>query len=215
MITLRNVRHRYTNDSVVSLPDLTVEQGGHQLVLGLSGSGKSTLLHIVAGVLTPTEGDVIVADQELGALQGTALDQFRGQHIGIVFQQMHLLDTLTVEQNLLLAPQMASLSLDRNRARAVLSMIDMEAYATSYPNELSMGQQQRVALARAVMNDPQVLLVDEPTASLDDVRSAQVLDVLIDQATAHNATLLIATHDQRVKDRIANTYTLDASPTPA
>ena len=201
MITLSNVRHRYAADAVVSLPDLTVEQGGHQLVLGLSGSGKSTLLHIVAGVLTPTEGEVTVAEQNLRVLKGAALDRFRGRHIGIVFQQMHLLNTLTVEQNLLLAPQMAGLPLNATRARDVLAMIDMEDYATAYPNTLSMGQQQRVALARAVMNDPDVLLVDEPTASLDPRTSRQIMRLISEICAEQGLPAIINIHDVPLAQR--------------
>lgn len=211
MIRLNDVAHRYDEKTVVALPDLQVAQGEHQLVLGLSGSGKSTLLHIVAGVLTPTAGTVVVSGRDMHTLQGAALDRFRGQHIGIVFQQLHLLDTLTIVQNLLMAPYMAGLPQDRRRALALLEQVDLVEKADAYPHTLSAGQKQRAAIARAVMNNPDVLLADEPTASLDDERAGQVLDLLQSQAKAHNATLLIATHDARVKERFSSTYTLSAS----
>lgn len=209
MITLSSIVHRYDDEVVLDIPMFTAAPGSHGLVLGRSGSGKTTLLHLLAGVLRPTQGQVTMAGQDLGALSGDALDRFRGRHIGLIFQQMHLLKTLTVTQNLLMAPYMAGVPQDRERARAVLASLDLADKADAYPAALSTGQRQRVAIARAVMNRPDVLLADEPTSSLDDVRSAQVLDLLTEQANACEATLLIATHDRRVKDRFANRLDLD------
>lgn len=210
MFNLQGIRHAYDGETVLDLDAFQGNQGEHWLVLGLSGSGKSTLLHIVGGLLKPSAGRVTVADQDLGSLSGSALDQFRGRHIGIVFQQMHLLKTLTVVENLLLAQYMAGLPQERRRAHEVLDSLDMTAKANAYPDQLSYGQQQRVTIARAVMNKPKVLLADEPTSALDDVNSAHVLDLLRGQAEAYNATLLIATHDQRVKEQIPQQLTLGA-----
>lgn len=208
MFNLQGIRHAYNGETVLDLDAFQGNQGEHWLVLGLSGSGKSTLLHIVGGLLKPSAGRVTVADQDLDNLSGSALDQFRGRHIGIVFQQMHLLKTLTVVENLLLAQYMAGLPQERRRAHEVLDSLDMTAKANAYPDQLSYGQQQRVTIARAVMNKPKVLLADEPTSALDDVNSAHVLDLLRGQAEAYNATLLIATHDQRVKEQIPQQLTL-------
>ena len=209
MFSLTHIKHRYGPETVLDLPDLEAAQGSHQLILGQSGSGKTTLLHILAGLRKPTEGSVVVADQNLQALSGNALDRFRGRQIGIVFQRLHLLSTLTVENNLLMAPYLANLPQQRERIHDVLSKLDMGHKAGAYPHELSLGQRQRVAIARAVMNQPKVLLADEPTASLDDVRAEKVLDLLIDQAHAHGSTLIVATHDRRILDRFENTLVLD------
>ncbi len=210
MISVTGLRHVYDGTTVLDLPRFEVEAGAHWLVLGLSGSGKTTLLHVLGGLLRPTDGEVVVAGEDLSTLRGAALDRFRGRTVGIVFQQLHLLPTLTVTQNLLLAPYLAELPQDRTRVREVLASLDLADQAAAYPAELSTGQQQRVAIARAVMNDPAVLLADEPTASLDDVRSAQVLDLLTAQAAAYDATLVIATHDRRVMDRFDRRLDLDA-----
>ncbi len=191
----------YGTTPVLDLPRFEVAQGERWLVLGLSGSGKTTLLHILGGLLRPTQGTVVVADQDLGALREDALDRFRGRHIGIVFQENHLLPTLTVEQNLLLAPYLAGLPQDRARVREVLRHLDLEDRAGAFPDELSTGQRQRVGIARAVMNRPRLLLADEPTSSLDDVRSARVLDLLFREAEAIGATLIVTTHDRRVQER--------------
>jgi putative ABC transport system ATP-binding protein len=213
MLAFRHVRHRYGQEVVLDVPRFDAAAGTHGLVVGLSGSGKSTFLHLAAGLLQPTEGTVVVAGQELSGLSGPALDRFRGRHIGIVFQQLHLLSSLTVEDNVLLAPYLAGLPLDRARARSVLANLDLGDQRAKYPAQLSTGQRQRVALARAVMNRPRLLLADEPTASLDDVRSARVLDLLAQQAEATGATLLIATHDHRVKARFPLRLELALPPT--
>lgn len=201
MFALHQVRHEYGGQVVLDLPQFEGAQGEHWLVLGLSGSGKTTLLHIMAGLLRPTRGTVQIAEGDMAKLSGHALDQFRGRNIGIVFQQMHLLQTLSVKENLLMAQYMADLDQSVDRVREVLSSLDLGDKENAYPNELSYGQQQRVTIARAVINKPRILLADEPTSALDDVRSGQVLDLLIQQAEVCNATLVIATHDQRVKDR--------------
>jgi len=209
MILLDGIEHRYGQTVVLDLPSFHAEQGEHHLVLGRSGSGKTTLLHILAGLLRPTEGRVRVAGEDLGTLKGDALDRFRGRQIGIVFQEMHLLPTLTVEENLLLAPYMAGLPQDVDRAHEVLHSLDVEEKARAYPHQLSVGQRQRVAIARAVMNQPRLLLADEPTSSLDDVRAEQVLDLLVQQAEAHDATLLISTHDRRITEHFDHPLVLD------
>ncbi|MEM1042191.1 MAG: ABC transporter ATP-binding protein [Bacteroidota bacterium] len=212
MVLLERVRHRYGRTAVLDLPHLSIAQGEYHLVLGRSGSGKTTLLHVLAGLLRPSEGRAVVAGEDLGALGSDALDRFRGRHIGIIFQQMHLLPTLTVEQNLLLAPYLAGLPQDEGRARAVLGSLDVGEKAGAYPHELSLGQRQRVAIARAVMNRPRLLLADEPTSSLDDRRAEQVLGLLREQAAEHEATLVVATHDARIVGAFEHRLDLDAAP---
>lgn len=210
MIRLEHVRHRYGPTTVLDLPLWEAEQGEHHLLLGRSGSGKSTLLHIIAGILRPSDGGVMIAGTDPASLSGNELDRFRGRNIGIVFQQLHLLPTLTVEQNLLLAPYMAGLEQDRDRVSEVLDDLDIAGKAGSYPSELSLGQRQRAAIARAVMNRPKVLLADEPTSSLDDVRAEYVLELLLGQAEEYDATLVVATHDRRITDRFEHRLDLDA-----
>lgn len=199
-LALRNIRHAYNGHLVLQLPELTLQPGEHCLVLGPSGSGKTTLLHIMAGLLTPTQGTVQVAGKDLGAMKASERDRFRGRHVGIVFQQMHLLDTLTVAENLMMAPYLAGMPQDKTRLKEVLRSLDLGSKERAYPHELSVGQQQRVVLARAVMNAPGLILADEPTSALDDLRCQQVLDLLLRQADAYNATLVIATHDQRIRE---------------
>jgi len=205
---LRNLRHAYDGAEVLQVAAWQVEQGSQWLVLGPSGSGKTTLLHILAAILSPTSGTVNVAGQDLTALKPADLDRFRGRHIGIVLQRLHLVPSLTVTNNLLLAQYLASLPQDASRVREVLASLDVADKADAHPHELSFGQAQRVAVARAVVNRPTLLLADEPTSNLDDARCAQAYGLLESQARACGATLVVATHDQRIKSRMSNHYEL-------
>lgn len=208
MFAIQDLKHAYDGTEVLSVAAWRAEQGAQWLVLGPSGSGKTTLLHALAGILKPVAGSVSVAGQDLGSLSGRELDRFRGRHIGIVLQRLHLMASLTVLDNLLLAQYLAGLPQDRERALAALAGLDLAGKAGAFPHELSFGQAQRVAVARAVVNRPKLLLADEPTSNLDDERCLQALDLLQSQARACNATLLIATHDQRIKSRMPNQFAL-------
>lgn len=212
MFALHDVSHSYAGTEVLRVPAWQAEQGAHWLLLGPSGSGKTTLLHILAGILRPGAGSVSVAGQALAALSAAGLDRFRGRNIGIVLQRLHLITSLTVMNNLLLAQQLAGMPQDRARARETLASVGMDGRAAAYPHQLSHGQAQRVAVARAVVNRPRLLLADEPTSNLDDAHCGQTLDLLETQARACGATLVIATHDQRIRARISRHYQLGARP---
>lgn len=208
MFILKNVTHKYGDKTILQATDWAASQGEHWLLLGNSGSGKTTLLHIMGGLLKPTNGEVEIANQNLHQVNGSKLDRFRAQHIGLVFQKPHLIQTLTVLDNLLLAQYMAGVKKNKQRCLEVLTQLNMQHHKKSYPNKLSQGEMQRVSVARAVLNSPKVLLADEPTASLDDENTVQVIQLLQQQAQAVNATLVIATHDQRVKNEIDQVFNL-------
>ncbi len=212
MFVISHLKHAYNGTEVLNVPAWETGQGSHWLVLGPSGSGKTTLLHILAGILRPTSGSASVAGQDLGALKAAKLDRFRGQHVGLVLQRLHLIASLSVMRNLLLAQYLAGLPQDAARAREALASLDLADKAQAFPHELSFGQAQRVAVARAVVNRPKLLLADEPTSNLDDARCAQAYGLLESQARACGATLVIATHDQRIKARMSNHYELKAQP---
>ena len=208
MFEIRNLKHAYDGAEVLNVTAWRAEQGAHWLILGPSGSGKTTLLHILAGILRPSSGSASVAGQELPALRPAALDRFRGRNIGLVLQRLHLIPSLTVMGNLLLAQYLAGLPQDRARAEETLAALDLRDKGEAHPHELSFGQAQRVAVARAMVNRPRLLLADEPTSNLDDARCLQALDLLQAQARACDATLVIATHDQRIRARIPNQFEL-------
>ena len=211
MFQLTGLRHRYDAQNTLVFPDWQAAQGETWLLTGASGSGKTTLLHILAGLRRPTAGNATIGGTDLYALPGSRADRFRGQRIGLVLQKPHLLPTLTVTENLSLAQYLAGLPPDRKRMAEVLQMLEMTARQHARPHQLSQGQAQRVAIARAVLNRPRLLLADEPTSSLDDENAMKVLQLLESQAQACGATLVIATHDARIKDRIGRQFHLQGS----
>jgi putative ABC transport system ATP-binding protein len=201
VLSLAGLRLAYGGRDVLSLDAFSAAAGEHWLVLGASGSGKTSLLSVLAGLRAPSAGEVTVDGQPLARLSGAALDRWRGRTVGIVPQKLHLIPSLSVLENLLLAPFLSSLPVQKSRALALLASLSLQEKAKAKPAELSHGQAQRVAIARAVMNRPKLLLADEPTANLDDTHCAQALDLLQAQARECGATLLVATHDQRAKAR--------------
>ena len=199
MFELQQLRHRYPGGQDIVFPDWTLAQGEHAVLIGPSGSGKTTLLSVLGGMLKPQTGLARVAGEDIGRMSGGVLDQFRGQRIGLVPQRLHLVASLTVAENLQLAQYLAHLPQDASRVQAVLDRLGLKELGKRRPHQLSQGQAQRVAIGRAVVNGPRLLLADEPTASLDDASTDAVINLLEREAEAVGATLLIASHDSRVK----------------
>ena len=201
MIAVRGLAHRYGKHEALRLSEWKVAQGERWLVLGPSGCGKSTLLHVIAGLIQPAEGEVEVSGENLRKLEGARMDRWRGSTVGIVLQALHLVRHLSVRDNLRLAQYLAHVPQDNARIADTLGALGVAEKASRRPSELSQGEQQRVAIARAVVNRPKLLLADEPTANLDDSAAAKVVDLLAEQAARHGATLVVATHDSRVKGK--------------
>lgn len=192
----------------MGFPDVRVPRGGTLLLRGASGSGKSTWLALAAGLLSPGAGKMVVAGQSVAALKGGERDRWRARCVGFLPQKLLLSEALSVADNLALAYFARGLVVDRAAISAALAALEIEASAARKPSQLSGGQAQRVALARALLLRPQVLLVDEPTASLDDANGARVLALLSHQAAQAGATLVIATHDARVVRALPQAQTL-------
>jgi putative ABC transport system ATP-binding protein len=211
MFELRDVVHRYGPVTALDVPAWRVESGAAWLLAGPSGSGKSTLLHVLAGLLVPTQGSVVVAGTDLRSLAEGRRDRWRGRTVGFVPQRLHLIGAVNVRDNLRLAQTLAGLPADDARIDALLHAVGVAELGRRRPGELSQGQAQRVAVARAVINRPALLLADEPTASLDDARAAQVLELLRAQAVEAGATLVVASHDGRVKTLFESTLMLEAA----
>ncbi len=201
MLQTEYLSFSYSHERPIHFPDFTCQKGEHWLLLGQSGSGKTTLLHLLGGLLSPTQGKVKVGSTDLKTLSTAALDQFRGRNIGIIFQNAHFVRSLTVQENLLLAQQLAGVPTNKNRVFELLNRLNVGHKLLSKTNELSQGEQQRVAIARALVNQPKVILADEPTSALDDENCDEVRQLLEEQASAVGATLLIVTHDGRLKAR--------------
>ena len=181
---------------------LTVEEGEFTAVMGPSGSGKSTLLNLIAGLDRPTSGSVAVAGSDLGRMGEAALARFRRDHIGFVFQFFHLLPNLTALENVLIPAQLKSTTSAEARGRELLEQLGTGEVADRYPARLSGGQQQRVAIARALINQPTLLLADEPTGALDTRSGDQVMELLM-EVHRRGQTILLVTHDAKLATRYA------------
>ncbi len=178
-------------------------KGEASLIIGPSGSGKSTLIGIIAGLVTATAGTVAVGAKEVTRLGALERDAFRARYIGLVPQTLHLIGVVSVRDNLRIAQRLAGLARDDGAIDACLAGLGIAALAARKARELSVGEAQRVAIARAVVNRPGLVLADEPTSALDDANCEKALELLTGQATACGATLVIATHDSRIRSRFA------------
>ncbi|EOZ93255.1 ABC transporter ATP-binding protein [Indibacter alkaliphilus LW1] len=206
MLEAKNLEFYYQKNQPFKIPDIHLKQGEQLLIIGKSGSGKTTILNMLGGLLKPIKGEIIIDGTSLYSLSGAKLDKFRGKNIGIIFQKPHILAPLTVEENLKLANFFSGKS--NSKITGLLAELGISEKRTSKVNTLSEGEAQRVSIARALANSPKVILADEPTASLDDANAANVVKLLKEQAEKFKAALVIVTHDQRVKDHIANQITM-------
>ena len=200
---------QYPQGLRLEFPNIHISENQHSLLLGDSGSGKTTLLHLLSGLSKPTEGEVQLMGQPLYRLSGTARDAFRAKNLGFIFQEAHLLRNLTVTENIKLAQSLAKNPVDGPAIADLLERLQLSDRVDALPSQLSRGQKQRVAIARALINRPGLLLADEPTASLDDKNTELVLQLLLDLASNYGSTLLIATHDKRIKDHFSTSYLLE------
>ncbi len=217
MIETRGLSYQYPARPRLRFPDLALPQGQALLLRGRSGRGKSSWLALAAGLMAPAAGEIVVAGQSLGTLSAVQRDAWRARHIGFLPQKLHLSEALTVAGNLELVYYAAGLPVNRAATTAALQALGVAELAARRPSTLSGGQAQRVALARAVLLQPRVLLADEPTASLDDTAARDALTLLQASAESCGATLVIATHDARVRIALpqARVLDLDAQEAPA
>ncbi|MBT9455122.1 MAG: ATP-binding cassette domain-containing protein [Burkholderiaceae bacterium] len=214
MIELKDLRYDYRNGPTLSFANLSAPAGSTLLVRGASGAGKSTLLALMAGLLTPTAGRVVVDAVDVGALPPRQRDAWRGAHLGFVPQRLHLSAALSVADNLALPYICAGEPVQAVRIAELLERLGLQGLAARKPYQLSVGQAQRVALARAVLRAPSLLLADEPTASLDDEAAAEVLRLLAELAALSRATLVLATHDARVSQALPDAQMLQLNKIP-
>jgi putative ABC transport system ATP-binding protein len=209
-LRVTGVSHAYTGRPRLAFPDFTLARSEAVVLLGPSGSGKSTLLMLMAGLLRLQAGEIDIAGERLGQSGGAGADHWRGRTIGIVLQSFQLLRHLSVQENLMAAQYFSGRRTDAAAARDTLAALGILALADDLPHRLSRGQAQRAAIARAVINAPALLLADEPTSSLDDGNAAASIELLLGESRRLGAALLIATHDGRVKSRIARSIGLTA-----
>jgi len=183
---------------VLDVPGLVLAAGEQAALEGASGSGKSTLLHVIAGIMRPDSGRVVLAGTDITRLSEGHRDRLRADALGLVFQQFNLLPGFTALENVLVAMSFASGRPDRARATRLLEAVGLAHRLHHKPAELSTGQQQRVAVARALANRPRAILADEPTASIDSAHQQQVVDLLKNTCSEQGVALLVVTHDGEV-----------------
>lgn len=204
MLNISQVTLGYKGKPVLNFKGLDLPKGGQCLLSGTSGSGKTTLLYAIAGLNPVIKGKITINGTEVTALSESRQDYFRGQNIGIIFQTLHLVKSLTVIENLLLASYITGHPQDEKYVLSILKKLSIENKKDAMPSELSQGQAQRVAIARAVLNKPKLILADEPTSSLDDNNCSEVISLIKQVANDTGASLVIATHDARVKAHFSN-----------
>lgn len=201
MIRTNEVVFQYNSETQFRFPDLQCKAGERLLITGASGKGKTTLLHLLGGLLKPTYGSIFIDEINICQLSSKKIDHFRGQNIGLILQKAHFIASLNVLENIELASWLTDKNKKQEKAKELLSLLGLEKFASILPNQLSVGQQQRVSIARALINEPKLLLADEPTSSLDDGNAKIVADLLANLSEKYNAALIIVTHDQRLKER--------------
>jgi ABC-type lipoprotein export system ATPase subunit len=207
-LDVQNLTFTYASNPVLSVERMCLGDGDSAALIGPSGCGKTTLLHVIAGLLRPSTGSVRVCGEALHELSPGAADRFRGRHLGIVFQRLHLLPALPVLENVLLAQRLARQRPDPAAARSLLAALGVEGLERRKPATLSQGQAQRVAIARALIHRPKLVLADEPTSALDDGHASTAITLLREQARLAGAALLVVTHDQRIRGTLDREFDL-------
>jgi putative ABC transport system ATP-binding protein len=202
ILEVKNLSKVYGKEDtqIKALDDVSfsVEKGEFLAIVGASGSGKSTLLHILGGVDTPSSGQVLVDGTDIAALDQTKLAIFRRRQIGLIYQFYNLIPILNVEENITLPLLLDERSLDEARLKEIVDTLGLADRVSHLPNQLSGGQQQRVSIGRALINNPALILADEPTGNLDSANSKEILALLKLSNKRYNQTLILVTHDSDI-----------------
>lgn len=208
MLVTNRLTFDYGSAKQFAFPDLHCADREALLILGQSGTGKTTLLHLLALLLRPKGGSVTIGQTDLTKLSPSQTAAFRAKHVGIIYQKPHFVSSLSVVDNLLLANYLADKPQQTQRARELAGQLGFADQLGKKTHQLSQGEQQRVSIARAVMNQPGVILADEPTSNLDDENTNRVVTLLRQQSEQIGASLIVVTHDQRLKDVFKNRVNL-------
>ncbi|MFT5915235.1 MAG: putative ABC transport system ATP-binding protein [Flammeovirgaceae bacterium] len=210
ILQTQSLKFSYDSVNSFSFPDIQLQKGEHLLILGKSGVGKTTFLHLLAGLLKAKKGEIIINNQDICQISSKKLDQFRGKHIGLVFQHSHFVNAISLLNNLLLIQKIGKLKPDKQRCLDALEKIGLADKIHQRPHSLSQGERQRAGIVLATINQPQVILADEPTASLDDENCHKVMELLLKQASQTQASLIVITHDSRLKPYFNQVLNLSA-----
>lgn len=208
MLETHGLKYSYHAAKRFHFPDIVCRDGQALLILGQSGMGKTTLLHLLALLLKPEEGVIRIGNEEATSLPPAWLARLRAAQIGIVYQRAHFVNALSVSDNLLIPNYLSGKSPDRQKAAYLAEQLGFADHLPQKTFRLSQGEQQRVSIARALMNSPSVILADEPTSNLDDINCDRVIRLLKEQSAQINASLIVVTHDQRLKDTFEDRISL-------
>lgn len=199
-------------DTTLIFQDISVQQGDHALILGPSGSGKTTLVSILSGMVPPDCGQVLWDGEDITKMQAQERDRQRGQSIGFIFQTLHLFPSLSLMDNILLPSRLSGTSALKKDALTLLDSLNLGAKANSFPHQLSQGERQRGAIARAFVGRPAVIMADEPTSALDDDNTNAIVSLIREQAKRDGTSVLVATHDMRLKAMMPRVIDLSMQP---
>ena len=214
-ISIRSLTKSYTKGKTTVTPleklSLDVPKGEFLALMGPSGSGKTTLLNLIAGIDTPSEGQLEINGRDIANLSQSELTRWRANHVGYIFQLYHLVPILSAYENIELPLLLGKLNKAERRTKieAALDLVGLSDRAHHRPSELSGGQEQRVAIARAIVHDPELLVADEPTGDLDRDSADSILKLLQQLATAHGKTIVMVTHDPKAADAAHRTLHLE------
>ena len=202
ILKIENITKKYANGDkeLYALEDVsfTVNQGEFIAIVGPSGSGKSTLLHMIGGIDKPTNGKVYINGTDISSLKPDKMTIFRRRNIGIVYQFYNLIPTLNAEDNIILPVLLDGKKVDKEKLNEIIKLLKIEDRRKAMPSQLSGGEQQRVSIGRALMNNPSIILADEPTGNLDSKASKEIVEIFKYYNKAYKQTLIIVTHDEKI-----------------
>lgn len=208
MLLTENLSFTYPKGATFNFPDWKVEKGEQWLISGVSGSGKTTFLHLLAGLIRPKSGRIIVNKMTINNMLPAQLDKFRGGTIGMIFQKNYFINSVNLKQNLLVAQTLPGFEKDQVYIDKLIAELGIEEKQYEKPTTLSKGELQRFSVARALVNKPTILMADEPTSSLDDANCDVFVRMVTDLAMKFDTTLIVATHDARLKSVFSRNYEL-------
>ena len=200
ILQIKSLEYEVNNQKIIKGNSFNINHKDHQLILGDSGSGKTTLLNLMSGLLKPSKGEILFEGVKYSTLNEKDLDSLRAENFGFIFQKLNLIDYLSIKQNLaLVKDKLNSYDVDK-----MISELGLSGKSNQEVKNLSFGEAQRVAIARAVINNPKVIFADEPTSALDDSNTEIVMKMIFEYVNKNNSTLVVCTHDDRVKKFFSN-----------
>lgn len=200
LLKIKNLEYKLKKKIILKKQNFILRQGNHLLIHGPSGCGKTTLMNLMAGLLRPSNGEIIFDQKKFSNLTNIQLDDLRLNHFGFVFQKLHLISHLNIEQNIILAQNISRPS----SINELMKDLGLNSLKKQKIYNLSVGEAQRVAIARAISNRPRIIFADEPTSALDDLNTKKVMDLIIKQTKKFDSTLIVSTHDLRIKKYFSN-----------